>query len=50
VAYFDSAYIAKFYLDEPESQGVRRFTTSLGHVHCLSIGQVSSSDPPMPST
>jgi predicted nucleic acid-binding protein len=40
VAYFDSAYIAKFYLDEPESQGVRRLATSLGNVHCLSIGQV----------
>lgn len=40
MGYFDSAYIAKFYLDEPESQGVRRLATSLGHVRCLSIGQI----------
>jgi len=40
VAYFDSAYIAKIYLDEPESRGARRLATFPGNVHCLSIRQV----------
>jgi predicted nucleic acid-binding protein len=40
VSYFDSAYIAKFYLDEPESEAVRRLAESLGHVRCAQIGQV----------
>jgi predicted nucleic acid-binding protein len=39
VSYFDSAYIAKFYLDEPESESVRRLAESLGQVRCAMIGQ-----------
>jgi predicted nucleic acid-binding protein len=39
VSYFDSAYIAKFYLDEPESEDVRRLAESLGQVRCAVIGQ-----------
>src|SRR5262245_16999633 len=37
---FDSAYIAKFYLDEPESDAVRRLAESLGRVRCALLGQV----------
>ena len=40
MSYFDSAYIAKFYLDEPESEAVRRLAESLGHVRCAQIGHV----------
>jgi predicted nucleic acid-binding protein len=40
MSYFDSAYIAKFYLDEPESDAVRRLAESLGHVRCVVIGQI----------
>jgi hypothetical protein len=40
VSYFDSSYIAKFYLDEPESEAVRRLAESLGQVHCSVIGQI----------
>jgi predicted nucleic acid-binding protein len=40
VSYFDSAYIAKFYLDEPESETVRRLAEALGQVHCSVIGQI----------
>ena len=40
MSYFDSAYIAKFYLDEPESEAVRRLAESLGQVRCAQIGQV----------
>jgi predicted nucleic acid-binding protein len=40
VSYFDSAYIAKFYLDEPESEAVRRLAESLGQVRCAVIGRV----------
>ena len=32
MSYFDSSYIAKFYLDEPESDAVRRLAESLGQV------------------
>ena len=32
MSYFDSAYIVKFYLNEPESDAVRRMAESLGHV------------------
>jgi len=39
VSYFDSSYIAKFYLDEPESEAVRRLADSLGQVRCAVIGQ-----------
>jgi predicted nucleic acid-binding protein len=40
VSYFDSAYIAKFYLDEPESDAVRVLAERLGQVQCAAIGQV----------
>lgn len=40
MGYFDSAYIAKFYLDEPESGDVRRLARSLGRIHCSLIGRV----------
>ena len=39
MSYFDSAYIAKFYLDEPDSQAVRNVAESLGQVRCAIIGQ-----------
>jgi hypothetical protein len=39
VSYFDPAYIEKFYLDEPESEAVRRLAESLGQVRCVVIGQ-----------
>jgi predicted nucleic acid-binding protein len=40
VSYFDSAYIAKFYLDEPESDAVRHLAESLGRVRCAVLGQI----------
>ena len=40
MSYFDAAYIAKFYLDEPESEAVRRLAESLGQVQCAAIGQI----------
>jgi hypothetical protein len=40
VSYFDSSYIAKFYLDEPESEAVRRLAESLGQVRCAVLGQI----------
>ena len=40
MSYFDSAYIAKFYLDEPESEAVRGLAESLGQVRCAAIGQI----------
>ena len=40
MSYFDSSYIAKFYLDEPESAAVRQLAESLGQVRCAVIGQV----------
>lgn len=40
MSYFDSAYIAKFYVDEPESDAVRQLAESLGHVHCCTLGRV----------
>ena len=40
MSYFDSSYIAKFYLDEPESEAVRRLAESLGQVRCAVIAQV----------
>jgi hypothetical protein len=39
VSYFDSPYIAKFYLDEPESDAVRRLAETLGQVRCAVIGR-----------
>ena len=40
MSYFDSSYIAKFYLDEPESEAMRRLAESLGQVRCAVIGQI----------
>ena len=40
VSYFDSAYIAKFYVDEPESDAVRRLAEALGRVHCCALGRI----------
>jgi predicted nucleic acid-binding protein len=40
VSYFDSAYIAKFYLDEPESDVVRALAESLGRVCCNTLGRL----------
>ena len=40
MSYFDSSYIAKFYLDEPESEAVRRLAESVGQVRCAVIGQI----------
>lgn len=40
MSYFDSAYIAKFYVNEPESDAVRQLAESLGHVHCCALGRV----------
>src|SRR5262245_43399670 len=40
MSYFDSAYIAKFYLEEPDSGAVCRLAESLGRVHCVAIGRV----------
>jgi predicted nucleic acid-binding protein len=38
MSYFDSAYIVKFYLDEPESEAVRHLAESLWQVRCAIIG------------
>jgi predicted nucleic acid-binding protein len=40
LSYFDSAYIAKFYVDEPESNAVRQLAESLGRVHCSALGRI----------
>lgn len=40
MSYFDSAYIAKFYVDEPESETVRRLAETLGRVHCCALGRI----------
>lgn len=40
MSYFDSAYIAKFYLDEPESDAVRALAESLGRVCCNTLGRL----------
>jgi uncharacterized protein len=40
VSYFDSAFIAKFYLDEPESDAVRALAQSLGRVCCNVLGRL----------
>ncbi len=40
MSYFDSAYLAKFYVDEPESAAVRRLAETLGHVHCCALGRI----------
>lgn len=38
--YFDAAYIAKFYLDEPDSNRVRRLAEESGEVACCLHGRV----------
>jgi predicted nucleic acid-binding protein len=40
VSYFDSAYIAKFYVDEPESDAVRHLAETLVRVHCCALGRI----------
>lgn len=40
MGYFDAGYIAKFYVDEPDSLSVRRLAESLGSVHCAALGRV----------
>jgi predicted nucleic acid-binding protein len=40
MVYFDAAYIAKFYLDEPESERVRRLAEESGEVACCVHGRV----------
>lgn len=40
MSYFDSAYIAKFYVDEPDSAAVRHLAEALGRVHCCAFGRV----------
>jgi predicted nucleic acid-binding protein len=40
VSYFDSAFIAKFYLDEPQSDAVRKLAEHLGRVHCAVFGRL----------
>ena len=40
MSYFDSAFLAKFYLDEPESESVRGLATQLGRVHCSLLGRL----------
>jgi hypothetical protein len=37
VSYFDAAYIAKFYLDEPESDAVRRLAEHVGSSAALPV-------------
>ena len=40
MSYFDPAYIAKFYVDEPESAAVRQLAETLGRVHCSALGRL----------
>lgn len=40
MVYFDAAYIAKFYLDEPDSLRVREFAEEDGEVVCSVHGRV----------
>lgn len=42
MVYFDSAYIAKFYLSEPESGRVRTLAEREGKVCCSMIGRVET--------
>jgi predicted nucleic acid-binding protein len=43
VSYVDAGYIAKFYVDEPDSSSVRRLAESLAEVHCATLGRVEVS-------
>lgn len=38
--YFDAAYIAKFYLDEPDSAAVRKLAEDAGEVACCLHGKI----------
>ena len=38
--YFDAAYLAKFYLDEPDSDAVRALAESAGEVACCLHGKI----------
>lgn len=38
--YFDAAYVAKFYVDEPDSDRVRALAQEAGEVACCRNGQV----------
>jgi predicted nucleic acid-binding protein len=40
VIYFDAAYIAKFYLDEPDSAAVRALAEKAGEVACCIHGRI----------
>jgi predicted nucleic acid-binding protein len=40
--YFDSAYVAKYYLDEPESGRVRALAEAEGGVCCSTLGRVET--------
>jgi predicted nucleic acid-binding protein len=40
MVYFDAAYIAKFYLEEPESDRVRKLAEESGEVACCVHGRV----------
>lgn len=40
IRYFDSAYIAKLYLSEPDSAAVREFAASLKAISCSAHGRV----------
>ena len=40
--YFDSAYVAKYYLDEPESGRVRALAEAEGGVCCSMLGRVET--------
>lgn len=40
MSYFDSAFVAKFYLDEPESDAVRTLAERLGRVCCNVLGRL----------
>ena len=42
MVYFDSAYVAKFYLSEPESDRVRSLAEREGKVCCSEIGRIET--------
>lgn len=42
MSYFDSAFIVKFYLDEPESAAIRSLAESLGEVSCVELGRLEA--------
>ena len=39
MGYLDAGYIAKFYVDEPDSPGIRRHAEALGEVYCAALGR-----------